>query len=107
MRQKNPQEYGKAMNKIFGEIPGVFHYSWADLERKIRNFRDFWERCWSNLYNEDKPVPRFPNVSTEEQIKQTARKLLERGGEHETAETFKLERTNPAVMSLWLRKDSK
>lgn len=31
-------------------LPVVFHYSWWDLERKIRNYRDFWTSFWEDLY---------------------------------------------------------
>ena len=40
LRRDDPEEYGKKMNQIFGQLPSVWHYSWADLSRKVRNFRD-------------------------------------------------------------------
>jgi len=48
-RRENPQEYGKMMNEIFVKLPSVWHYSWADLPRKIKNFRDFWDKQWQTL----------------------------------------------------------
>jgi len=103
LRQSDPDAYGAEMNRIFGELPSVFHYSWCDIPRKIRNFRDFWEKCWSNLYNENEPTLRFPNVNTEEQINETANQLLQQGGEHGKAVTFKIERSNPSIMRNWFK----
>jgi hypothetical protein len=102
VRRQNPVAYGAAMNKIFGEIPSVYHYSWADLPRKIRNFKEFWNKCWSNLYNDPAPVDRFPDVQTDEDVVKKAEELLHQGGEHGKATTFELERSNPAIMSDWL-----
>ncbi|MHB8407877.1 MAG: glycosyltransferase family 9 protein [Acidiferrobacterales bacterium] len=98
LRIRDPQAYGREMNRIFGELPSVFHYSWADLPRKIHNFKKFWNKCWSNLYNDPAPVDRFPDVETEEQITAKAIQLLEQGGEHGPAQTFDLQRTQPASM---------
>ena len=32
-------------------LPGVHHYSWLDLGRKIRTYRDYWSQHWQSLYN--------------------------------------------------------
>ena len=32
-------------------FPVVYHYSWYDLERKIKNYRDYWSKFWCSLYN--------------------------------------------------------
>jgi glycosyltransferase involved in cell wall biosynthesis len=41
--------YERWFNEITENVPGVFHYSWYDLERKIRLYKDFWTRHWSVL----------------------------------------------------------
>ena len=64
LRQHDPQEYGKAMNEVFKKLPSVWHYSWADLPRKVRNFRDFWDKQWQVLY-QTPPEPRCPDVITD------------------------------------------
>jgi ADP-heptose:LPS heptosyltransferase/glycosyltransferase involved in cell wall biosynthesis len=102
LRRMNPTKYGEEMNKIFNRLPCVYHYSWANLKRKIENFRDFWDKTWSRLYNDDAPRPRFPDVVTEEDVLKKAKELQHQGGEHGKVPTFKLERTNPAVMKKWL-----
>ena len=32
-------------------LPGVYHYSWFDLPRKIKTYRTHWSRFWQSLYN--------------------------------------------------------
>ena len=102
VRQLNPENYGKQMNEIFKNLPSVYHYSWANLPRKIRNFKEFWNKCWSNLYNEATPTDRFPNVLCDADVVKLADELKSRGGEHGTAKTFTLERTNPVLMQEWI-----
>lgn len=101
LRKNNPEAYGREMNKIFGDLPSVFHYSWADIPRKVRNFRDFWDKCWSNLYNDPNPEPRFPDVKTDEDVKRKAAEVLDRGGEHGPAVVVPLSVPPPAIMVGW------
>jgi ADP-heptose:LPS heptosyltransferase len=102
LRRFDPDRYGQRMNELFAQLPSVYHYSWFDLDRKIRNFKKFWNKCWSNLYNDSAPVDRFPDVETDEQISAKAAELLARGGEHDSAKTFDLKRSQPIVMSEWI-----
>jgi glycosyltransferase involved in cell wall biosynthesis len=32
-------------------LPGVLHYSWYDIPRKIRTYRDYWSQHWQSLYD--------------------------------------------------------
>lgn len=45
------QEYEQWFNATVNGLPGVFHYSWYDLPRKIRLYRDYWTRHWNSLYD--------------------------------------------------------
>jgi hypothetical protein len=97
LRREDPEEYGRQMNRVFATLPSVWHYSWADLPRKVRNFRDFWNAQWSVLYQQ--PVEaRFADVVSEEDVQRKAKELLERGGEHSPAPTFLIDREPPASM---------
>lgn len=96
-RQTNPEEYGNIMNDVFTKLPSVWHYSWCDLERKILNFKSFWDGQWNSLYN-SKNVERFPNVKTEDDLKAEVKKLLDQGGEHFKSKTFKLKILQPKIM---------
>lgn len=46
------QQYEAWFNRITEGMPGVFHYSWYDLPRKIRLYRDYWTRHWCDLRND-------------------------------------------------------
>jgi len=49
---KNALEaYEGWFRQIVAELPSVRHFSWLDIERKIRTYRDFWQRHWESLYN--------------------------------------------------------
>lgn len=110
LRQRKPEEYGKKMNKIFKELPSIYHYSWVDIPRKIKNFKTSWNKLWSNLYGEENLTDRFPSIKNEndiENINKETERLLKQGGEHNKSITFKLEKTNPKVMKNWLKEINK
>lgn len=102
LRQSNPTEYGRAMNAVFDKLPSVWHYSWADLPRKVRNFRDFWDKQWQVLY-QSPAKPRFTDVVTDEDVQRKALELFFQGGEHQMSSTFELNTEAPAVMKGWMR----
>lgn len=106
IRRTDPESYGREMNRIFNELPCVYHYSWVDLERKISNFKKFWNKCWSNLYNENNPTDRFPDVLSDADVVNKANELFTQGGEHGKSPTFTLERENPKIMDSWLKERS-
>ncbi|MGD9711012.1 MAG: glycosyltransferase family 9 protein [Thermomicrobiales bacterium] len=97
LRLNDPEEYGKRMNEIFKKLPSVWHYSWKDLPRKIKNFRDFWDKQWNVLY-QGPMEPRFPDAKTDDDVARIAVELKERGGEHGQAKTFVLELDPPEIM---------
>jgi glycosyltransferase involved in cell wall biosynthesis len=39
------------LNSAVENLPGVHHYSWFDLERKINTYKNYWSRHWQSLYN--------------------------------------------------------
>lgn len=46
------QRYQAWFEAVVEQLPGVFHYSWYDLPRKIRLYKKYWTRHWLSLYNE-------------------------------------------------------
>jgi len=44
--------YENWLNQVAEQLPGVYHYSWYDLERKIHTYKGFWSRHWASLYNQ-------------------------------------------------------
>ncbi len=101
LRREDPEEYGRKMNETFAKLPSVWHYSWADLQRKVKNFRDFWDKQWQVLY-QTPAKPRFPDVVTDEDVVKKAAELLERGGEHGSSPTFILDIEPPDSMKGWV-----
>jgi glycosyltransferase involved in cell wall biosynthesis len=47
------QEYERWFNQVVHGLPSVFHYSWYNLPRKIRLYRDYWQNHWNALWNKD------------------------------------------------------
>jgi glycosyltransferase involved in cell wall biosynthesis len=37
--------------QVIEKLPGVHHYSWFDLERKIKTYKNYWSQHWQSLYN--------------------------------------------------------
>ena len=77
------------LNQINEQLPGVHHYSWFNVERKIRNFKVFWNSSWKSLYNEnrdEKNNPFFPGLKwseiTDDMIKDYASKIEKDTGGH-------------------------
>ena len=47
------QQYEQWFNQVVSSLPCVFHYSWYDLPRKIRLYRDYWQNHWNALWDKD------------------------------------------------------
>ncbi len=47
------KEYEGWYNQVTTGLPSVFHYSWFDLSRKIKLYRDFWQNHWNSLWRKD------------------------------------------------------
>lgn len=45
--------YEKWFNNAVDELPGVFHYSWFSIERKIHQYKVFWTSFWKAMYGPD------------------------------------------------------
>jgi len=41
--------YEKWFNEAVSQLPSVFHYSWYDLMRKIKLYKNYWTKHWENL----------------------------------------------------------
>lgn len=44
------QAYETWFNEVILNLPGVHHYSWYDMVRKIKTYRSFWTKFWNSLY---------------------------------------------------------
>ena len=43
--------YQRWFNSVVDQLPGVHHYSWFNIERKIKTYKGYWQRHWESLYN--------------------------------------------------------
>ncbi len=105
LRLTDPEAYGERMNSIFESMPSVWHLSWCDLSRKVRNFKQFWNRSWGCLYGQETPEDRFPTVTgpdDAEGIQQVVEVLREQGDEHQKAPLFLVRRDPPKAIEGWL-----
>lgn len=48
------QEYENWCNTVLVNIPGVQHYSWYNIERKIKTYKNYWSRHWTELFAGDR-----------------------------------------------------
>ena len=107
------------VNGSLEELPGVFHYSWFNIERKIRNFRVFWNSSWKSLYNEDRDEranPFFPGLTwaevTDDMIRAKALELESKTGGHvfhvpwdgSKNNFIKIKMNHPQVIQSWVSK---
>lgn len=108
-RLNNQTEYNHYMNQVVTNLPSVFHYSWFDLPRKIKQLKKggVWDKMWSLLYKEE-TQERFPGVESDEQVIELAKKLYEQGGEDTDSVKFKIPfaKSQPAIMEEWIKKHS-
>jgi glycosyltransferase involved in cell wall biosynthesis len=82
------QQYEQWFNQVVANLPGVFHYSWIDLPRKIRLYRDYWTRHWVQLAGGEYLDTADANMMfdvpwsrvTEEMIERRAEELKQIGG---------------------------
>jgi glycosyltransferase involved in cell wall biosynthesis len=104
------KQYEEWFNSAVNELPCVFHYSWFDIKRKIKLYRDYWLDHWSDMYERrkgdnlffDKPW----NEVTDEEIHELAIKLATETGGHvfhsrwsgKRTPHIKVNRTQPAIM---------
>jgi len=49
--KESVEQYNEWFNAVIEQLPTVFHYSWVDFERKIRLYRDTWQKHWLSLWN--------------------------------------------------------
>lgn len=82
--------YTDWFKRVTEAIPGVLHYSWYDIPRKIRTYRDYWSRHWQSLYDIRQEDTAENNMFfdkawaevTEEEIEEMGKRLAEELGGH-------------------------
>ena len=109
LRNYQPQQFGEVMNQVYSQLPSVYHTSWLDLPRKVRQLQPggIWDQLWSLLYQE-KTQDRFPGVDclNTEQFMDLINKLMAQGGEDsdKVKGTFRLNKPVPQLLKDWYQK---
>lgn len=125
MALKNPKlvpGYEKWFNQAVSELPGVFHYSWFSIERKIRQYRSFWTSFWKAMYGPDSAQNKDPKWNpffeapweevTDEMIRQKAQDLETKTGGHifhsrwdgkTSTPHVTIHRSHPAIIQEWVK----
>lgn len=113
----NLKAFESWFNSCLQQLPGVYHYSWFNIERKIRQYRLFWTSFWKAMYNQDRDErnnPFFPNLLwsevTEEMMKNTASVLEANTGGHvfhvpwdgSTTNSIRVFKDHPQLMNDWI-----
>jgi hypothetical protein len=100
------QQFEVWFNKMLSVLPAVRHYSWWNIERKIKSYRGFWQRHWESLYDVrqedtvennmffDKPWSEV----TDDQISSLASDLQERTGGWVFHRKIDLTRPTPSIV---------
>ena len=44
------EQYNAWFNNVIENLPCVFHYSWFNIERKIKLYKDYWTKHWESLF---------------------------------------------------------
>jgi len=47
------QQYQAWFDQVTRGLPCTFHYSWYDIPRKVRLYRDYWQNHWNALWGKD------------------------------------------------------
>jgi len=89
--EEHQKEYENWINNILeSPFPIIWHYSWKDLPRKIRTYRDYWTKHWNSLFNQSLEDTAETNMFfnkpwsevSEEEIEELAERLERETGGH-------------------------
>jgi len=82
------ENYQTWFNLVVENLPCVYHFSWWDIERKIKTYKNYWQRHWESLFNieteDNSENNKFFNKPwsevSDEEIKEKAIELSEKTG---------------------------
>jgi glycosyltransferase involved in cell wall biosynthesis len=86
--EESLKAYSEWYNSVVHALPSVFHYSWYDIERKIKLYKNYWTRHWEVLNGKDYVDTAETNMMfdvpwsevTDDMIKERAKQLSAIGG---------------------------
>jgi glycosyltransferase involved in cell wall biosynthesis len=82
------KDYSTWFNSLIESLPGVHHYSWFDISRKILTYKNYWQQHWESLYDikqDDSPennmfFQKSWSAVTEEEILEMSSRLADEMG---------------------------
>ena len=115
------KQYETWFNNQVNSLPGVHHYSWFSVKRKIMNYKDHWAKFWSSLYNKAYQDTPDNNVFMQKAWAEVTDSDAESVGNRIEGEmggwifhqrvdfsrktpSISVNKTHPAVMSSWTEK---
>jgi len=113
--------YQMWFQEMTNNLPSVHHYSWFDIKRKIRTYKNYWSKHWQSLYNISQADTAENNMffnkpwseTTDEELDNFAEKLAnEMGGWifhtkvdfSKKTPHMKLSQGNPEIIRNWIDK---
>jgi hypothetical protein len=114
-------DYERWFNATIDNIPGVFHYSWYSIERKIKQYREFWTGFWKSMYGPDSEQNKDPDWNpffdvpwrevTDQMIHDKAIELETKTGGHifhskwngKATPYVTIHRDHPRIIKPWLK----
>lgn len=61
--------YQEWFQQTINSLPFVYHYSWFNIERKIKQYKMFWTDFWLSMYNEKRDEKNNPFFQEEAGLK--------------------------------------
>jgi hypothetical protein len=82
------EAYENWFNNCIHSLPSIQHFSWFNIGRKIRTYRDYWSKHWQSLYDIEQEDTEENNMFfdktwadvSEDEIKDLASKLSDEMG---------------------------
>ena len=99
------QQYQGWFQNVIDLLPGVHHYSWFNIERKIKTYKNFWQSHWQSLYDVAQEDTVENNMFfdkkwedvTDEDITSLAELMAEKTGGHIFHSKFDVNTPNPYI----------
>lgn len=82
------ETYQSWFEQVIENLPSVHHYSWFNMSRKIKLYKEYWTKHWNSLYNQSLEDTAESNMMfnvpwsqvTDQMIEERAKELSEKTG---------------------------
>ena len=72
------KQYESWFSEVINDLPSVFHYSWYDLTRKIKLYKNYWTKHWNSLYNKSLEDTAETNMMFDVPWSQVTKEMIEK-----------------------------